>query len=158
MNTNNTEAQFIVSLGTDRKTGLPLTINELPVAWAVSPEDFMARLISEGKQQVEIISSSELDARNAAEYSKIYSTNILKQISADEFLEQLDMLPPVNWDRGYSSESFMCMSPITDNLYSHYYRIGRGDDAEYFEVVGSHKLTQSDMYRFYKEQIQQQAA
>ena len=47
-----------------------------------------------------------------------------KSVTAEQFEEMLNILPPVNWAGGGGSESFMVSELITHNLATYYIRLG----------------------------------
>jgi len=67
-------------------------------------------------------------------------------ITRERFEDMLDTLPPLNWRVGSTSESFMFLEALTDNIRSIFCRV----DSNYYELANVETLTHADIVNICK--------
>ena len=70
-----------------------------------------------------------------------------QQVDEQRWRDMLEVLPPGNWTRLTYSESFMVIECQTANLYTWMMRVGKGDSANYWEMIAPNDATHADLLR-----------
>jgi hypothetical protein len=68
-----------------------------------------------------------------------------QRVSRSRFWEMLEVLPPENWRREQNFEHFMVCEAQTANLYTWLVRVGREEDAEYWEMIAPSDFRASEL-------------
>lgn len=76
------------------------------------------------ERSLQLVTGAEVDAMMNAYYQKKYLSKPAEQITATQFFDALEVLPPENWVRGWLEHFRMC-EYLTGTITAQYARLGK---------------------------------
>ena len=116
-----------------------------------STEEIQAKadaLRSQGKINVRALSWADYEAIELEESKISLNLNVPQKIEAQEFKDHFNALVPVAWDKSEYTEIFRTSEAYTSNIYAFYVRLGKGEEAKYFEVNAQSSTPKSEILGF----------